>query len=127
MKTILLFTLLLSSSWSMAQPNFNSIINALKAGNVSSISSAVDEQVELAVGNQNGTYPKAQALSMVDGFLKTNKPSNCSLVHSGSARDGASYYCIGSLTAGGKKYRVYIFFKKMANDYKVQEMRIELE
>jgi hypothetical protein len=127
MKTVLLFTLLLSSSWLLAQPNFNTVINALKSGNVSSIGSSMEEQVELAVASQNGTYPKAQAISMVNSFLQTNKPSSCSLVHSGSARDGASYYCIGSLNAGGKKYRVYIFFKKNASDYKVQEIRIEPE
>lgn len=128
MKKILLFVLLLSnSSWMMAQPSFSTIINVLKGGEVNSISDYMDEQVELAVGNQNGTYPKVQALTMVNVFFQQNKPSNCTLVHSGSARDGASYYCIGSLTAGGKKYRVYIFFKKLRSVYKIQEMRIELE
>lgn len=127
MKITVLFVLLLSSSGLLAQPNFNAIINALKAGDIASVSSSMDEQVELAVGNQNGTYPKSQAITMVNTFLQQNKPSGCSLVHSGSARDGASYYCIGSLNAGGKKYRVYIFFKKAASDYRIQEMRIELE
>lgn len=127
MKALLLFTWLLSSTWAMAQPNFNSVINAIKTGNITSISSLLAEQVELSVGSQNGTYPKAQALSIVNNFLQAQKPSNCSLVHSGSARDGASYYCIGSLSAGGKKHRVYLFFKKGEGDYKIQEMRIEPE
>ncbi len=111
----------------MAQPNFNAVIGALKAGDVASISGLMEAEVELAVGEESGTYPKAQTIGKVEGFFQQNKPSQCSLVHSGSARDGASYYCIGSLTAGGKKYRVYIFFKKLESDYRIQEMRIELE
>ena len=111
----------------LAQPNFNTVIGALKAGNIATISDIMEEEIELAVGDESGLYPKAETINKVQGFFQQNKPSNCSLVHSGSARDGASYYCIGSLTAGGKKYRVYLFFKKLASDYKIQEMRIELE
>lgn len=127
MKITILFTLLLSSGWMLAQPNFNTVIGALKAGNVAAISEIMEGEVELVVGDESGLYSKAEAISKVQSFFQQNKPSNCSLVHSGSARDGASYYCIGSLAAGGKKYRVYLFFKQLGSAYKIQEMRMELE
>lgn len=124
MKRTLLILLLLSSSWLIAQPNFNSVISALRSGDVASIGNYMAPQVELTIGDEHGTYEKTQALSAIEQFFEQNSPSNCSLVHNGSAKDGASYYCIGSLTAGGKKHRAYLFFKKLNGVYKIQEMRI---
>lgn len=125
MKTIVLIFAASLAAWS--QPDFNAIIAAIKASNVSAIAQQMDANVELTVGDKDGTYTKAQAVDVIAAFLSQNKPASCSLVHSGSARDGASYYCIGSLSAGGKKYRVYIFFKKTSDSYRIQEMRFELE
>lgn len=127
MKRTLLIILLLSSSWLIAQPNFNNVINALRLGDIASIGNNMAEQVELTIEEEHGTYAKAQALSVVEQFFQQNRPSNCNLVHHGAARDGASYYCIGSLAAGGKKYRAYIFFKKLNGVYKIQEMRMKQE
>lgn len=87
----------------------------------------MDANVEVTVGDKDGTYAKAQAISVVNSFFQQNSPKGCSLVHSGAARDGASYYCIGNLSAGGGKYRVYIFFKKVGGTYLIQEMRFEKE
>jgi hypothetical protein len=127
MKRTLLILFLLSSSWLMAQPNFNNVISALRSGDVASIGNNMTEQVELTIEGEHRSYAQAQALSVVAQFFEQNAPSNCSLVHHGAARDGASHYCIGSLTAGGKKYRAYIFFKKLNSSYKIQEMRITQE
>lgn len=127
MKRTLLILLLLSSSWLMAQPNFNNVISALRSGDIASIGNNIAEQVELTIGEAHGTYAQTQALAVVAQFFEQNRPSNCSLVHHGAAKDGASYYCIGSLTAGGKKHRVYIFFKKLKETYKIQEMRMTPE
>lgn len=124
MKTLLL---LLVATTLYAQPNFNAVISAIKAGNTTEIGTYMDANVEVTVGDKDGSYAKAQAISVVSGFFQQHKPNSCSLVHSGSAKDGASYYCIGSLSAGGGKYRVYIFFKKVGSTYLIQEMRFEKE
>lgn len=121
MKTIILILSLAMFN----QPNFNAVITAIEQGNVSALSSHLDENVEITIGDSDGSYPKSQATQVVDQFFNSNKPSDCNVVHSGSARDNGSYYCIGSLTAGGKKHRVYLFFKQSGNDYKIQEMRFE--
>lgn len=124
MKTLLL---LLVATSLYGQPNFNAVINAIKAGNTTEIGTYMDANVEVTVGDKDGSYAKAQAISVVNGFFQQHSPSSCSLVHSGGARDGASYYCIGNLSAGGGKYRVYIFFKKVGGTYLIQEMRFEKE
>ena len=126
MKTIVLFWV--SMTLFGSQPDFNAIISAIQAKQTAQVAVHFDEQVELTLAEQEeGIYPKAQATTLVAGFLNQYPSLKCSLVHTGSARDGASYYCIGSLSAGGNKYRVYIFFKKMANGYKIQELRFEEE
>jgi hypothetical protein len=124
MKTLLL---LLIGTTLYGQPNFNAVISAIKAGNTTEIGTYMDANVEVTVGDKDGTYAKAQAISVVSGFFQQQVPNSCSLVHSGAARDGASYYCIGNLSAGGGKYRVYIFFKKVGSTYLIQEMRFEKE
>lgn len=126
MKTLLLL-LVTTSTMLYGQPNFNAVISAIKAGNTAEISNYMDVNVEVTVEDNDGSYPKVQAVSVINVFFQKHKPSSCSLVHTGSARDGASYYCIGNLSAGGGKYRVYIFFKKIGTSYMIQEMRFEKE
>lgn len=109
------------------QPNFGAVISAIKAANTTEIANHLDATVEVTVGEQDGSYSKDQAIGVIQGFFQKNAPSSCSMVHSGAAQDGASYYCIGNLQAGGNKYRVYIFFKKVGTAYKIQEMRFEQE
>ncbi len=123
MKTIIL--LLSTTTVLFGQPNFSSVISAVKAGNVSAISSFMDSNVEVTVGEDDGTYTKLQATDVVKAFFVKNSPSNCSMIHSGAARDGGSYYCIGNLLAGNNKFRIYIFFKKVGATYLIQEMRFE--
>lgn len=110
------------------QPDFGRIINAIKANDITTIAQVMDATVDLTIGDQEGTYNKTEAANLIKAFLAKHSPKGCRLVHNGSARDGASYYCIGSLTAGSGQYRVYIFFKKdSTGSYKIQEMRFEEE
>ena len=123
MKTILL--VLSTSTFLFGQPDFSSVITAIKAGNISQISNYMDKNVEVTVEDQDGSYSKIEATNVVKTFFSKNPPINCTMIHSGAARDGASYYCIGNLSAGGNKFRIYIFFKKIASNYLIQEMRFE--
>ncbi|BDS11789.1 DUF4783 domain-containing protein [Aureispira anguillae] len=127
MRTILLILLTATTATLYAQPNFSAVVTAIKAGNTMEISNYMDANVEVTVEDNDGSYDKGQAISVISSFFQKNAPNSCSLVHSGSARDGASYYCIGNLSAGGNKYRVYIFFKKVGGNYLIQEMRFEEE
>jgi len=123
MKTLIFLLATSTALW--GQPNFSAVITAIKAGNATEISNYMDVNVEVTVGDNDGSYSKTEAVGVVETFFGQHTPSNCSLVHSGAARDGASYYCIGNLSAGGSKYRVYIFFKKVGESYLIQEMRFE--
>lgn len=124
MKTLLL---LLVASTLYGQPDFKAVLSAIKAGNTAEIGTYMDANVEVTVKDKDGSYAKMEAISVINGFFQEHTPSSCSLVHSGAAKGGASHYCIGNLSAKGGKYRVYIFFKKVENAYRIQEMRFEEE
>jgi len=124
MKTIL-FTLLILPLTTFNQPNFNAVIAALQKADMPLLTEHLDNNVEIVINDSDGSYSKAQAATLIKNFLSKNKPSICSIAHSGSARDQGSYYCIGKMVAGGRKYRINIFFKEVNSKYLIQEMRIE--
>lgn len=124
MKTAILILTSIMTTW--AQPNFNAVISAIKDGNVSVLSEHMDVDVEITIEEEDGTYNKIEATNVVKGFFEKNKPSACKVVHSGAARNNGAYFCIGSLVAGDKEHRVYIFFKENNGKFLIQEMRFEL-
>jgi hypothetical protein len=124
MKT-LSFMLLFLPQLLLTQPNFNAVVGAIQKGDIASLSQHLDNEVELVINDDDGTYNKSQATNIIQKFLTTNKPSNCSIANTGAARNNGSYYLIGKLTAGGQSYRVNIFFKEVSGKYLIQEMRIE--
>lgn len=124
MKTIS-FILLLLPQFMFTQPNFNAVVGAIQKGDISSLSQHLDNEVELVINDDDGTYNKAQATSIIQKFFSNNKPSNCSIANTGAARNNGSYYLVGKLAAGGQNYRINIFFKEVSGKYMIQEMRIE--
>jgi hypothetical protein len=125
MRLIVTVLAICSSLFAMGQPNFQAVTKAVETANIAVIAQYLDNTVEVTIGDSDGGYSKAEAQALLTGFLAKQKPSKCSVVHSGKARDGESYFCIGRLLAGGVEYRVYLFFKKIDAAYKLQEVRFE--
>lgn len=125
MRLIVTVLAMLSSLLALGQPDFQAVTKAVETANVAVITEYLDNTVEVTIDDKDGGYSKAQAQALLAAFFMNKKPSKCSVVHSGKARDGESYFCIGSLIAGGAEYRVYLFFKKIEAAYKLQEVRFE--
>ncbi len=126
MKTfIFAFCASLQTVW--AQPNFGLIAQALKQANLTALATYWDEQVELTIAETDEFYPPVQATEQLALFFKQNRPTDCQVVHSGTARDKSSHYFISTLLAGGRKFRVYVLFKQKSEKYCIQEMRIEAD
>ena len=128
MKTLFFFILVsFLNQIGYAQPDFQKTINALKNSDVAQIVQQLDEKTEMVIDDVDGTYSRTQALSNLKQFFDQNQAKNCSLIHSGAARDGESFYCIASLKGSVGTYRVYVFYKKNNDQYLIQELRIEAE
>ena len=124
MKKILLFLLFMPFiAW--AQPNYNAILQPIKQNNIEALSPYWDNIVDLTIGSTDYTYDAKQVKLALEDFLSKNKPTQCSIVHTGTARDNSSYYLIGKLIAGSKTYRIYILFRQKQDKYLIQECRFE--
>ncbi len=124
MKTILTLLVL---NLLVQQPDFSAIISAIQSGNTTTLVQQMTDEVEMTVGEEEGTYTKAEATQLLKKFFASNQPKKCSVLHNGTARDQGSHYCIGKLNAGSKDYRLSIYCKKVGEKYLIQEIRIEEE
>lgn len=110
---------------SKADASLAGITDAISKGNASELSEFFDQNVEIAVLDDEDVYNKTQALSVIKSFFEANKPTSFSQVHQGTGED--SQYCIGNLTTNSTTYRVYIYMKVTGEDFKIQELRFDEE
>ena len=74
------------------------------------------------LGNVNDCS-KTQATQIIKDFFVTYTPKTFNIIHkSGKA---PMIYAIGTLNAGGEKFRVTIFVKTQNNGNHIQQLRIE--
>ncbi len=123
----LIFLLVMAPSFALMQPNLEPIKKALSKGDIETLSTYFDETVEIAVGENEDIYDKAQAKDIVGRFFADNAPKTFSEVHKGTSKGNDAQYFIGNLVAGGKSYRTYLFMKVGSEKYLIQELRIESE
>ena len=64
-----------------------------------------------------------EAVSMLNGFFSSNKPSAFSLLHHADKKD--SGFLVAKLTAGNKSYRVNVTYKVEGDKVVIQSIRIE--
>lgn len=124
MKNLLVLFLFLPL-FAHADANLTSITNALSEGDANQLSEFFDQNIEIAVLDDEDVYNKSQATTVIKNFFESNKPTSFSQVHQGEGED--SRYCIGNLTTSSTTFRVYIYMKVDGGAYKIQELRFDEE
>lgn len=99
---------------------------AIKASNATSLVEYFGSTVELTIGEQEGTYSKAQAEQIVKAFFQKNKAQTFTVKHSGASSMGKKY-SIGSYVATDQSYRTYILVSEKAGKYVIQQLRFEAD
>jgi hypothetical protein len=100
-------------------------MNALKKGDAAKLATFFDDNVDLAILDDEDMYSKAEAQKKVAAFFSSHKPAAFEQVHKGTSKGAGSHYVIGDLKAGGTTYRVYIHLEETKDSYIIQELRIE--
>ena len=100
---------------------FNGIISAFKSGNASSLSGYFDNEVEIAVFDNDNIYSKTEAKTVMQKFFAKHKPVNFKKEHEGTSPSGANY-CIGTLTASTGTYRVFIHAREAGSKKIIQQL-----
>ena len=122
MKNLMLLLLIVPCLAATSQ-NMDSISKALSRGDVESLSTYFDENVEI----DDDFYDKSEAKSVVKKFFSKNPAKSFSLIHQGTSKGEDSKYFIGNLSAGSGTFRVYVYMKLSGSQPLIQELRFDKE
>lgn len=120
---VLLLGVVLSSFVVVAGP-FEEVVNALKGGNVTTLSKYLDNMVEIAMPNNTNSYSKSQAEVILKDFFARNQVKDFKLIHQGSSGEGSTFG-IGNLVTSNGVYRATFFFRQKGSTILLQELRFE--
>ncbi|MFK7771953.1 MAG: DUF4783 domain-containing protein [Saprospiraceae bacterium] len=122
MKNLMLLLLIVPCLAATSQ-NMDSISKALSRGDVESLATYFDENVEI----DDDFYDKSEAKDVVKKFFSKNPPKSFSLIHQGTSKGEDSKYFIGNLNAGSGTFRVYVYMKTSGSQPLIQELRFDKE
>ncbi|HEY3370993.1 MAG TPA: DUF4783 domain-containing protein [Prolixibacteraceae bacterium] len=120
--TLLLLAMFLFGSKSFAQIP-DEIVLSIQNGNVETLATYFNQNVELVVETHDDVFSKSQAKQIVAEFFKANKPKQFTIIHQGG-KEGARY-AIGSLITSTGTFRVYFLLKSNDNTSYIHQLRIE--
>src|SRR5574344_2888651 len=102
---------------------FVPISKYLKQGNTEKLSAWFAKNLELDILGNANDCSKVQATQIIKEFFTTYTPKSFVIIHkSGQA---PMKYAIGTLNAGGEKFRVTLLVKTQSSGNLIQQLRIE--
>ena len=114
-----------ASQSQQGQDVFVPIAKYVAAGDAESLSAWFTTSLEIDILGRTSISSKQQAKQILKDFFSANTPKSFSITHqSGRA---PMKYAVGSLSAGGSKFRVIIFVKTTAEGNYIENIRIEKE
>jgi len=123
MKKILLLVTI-SITLSAFSQNAEVLIASMKNGSSSSVAKHFEQNIEMTLLNNNGTYSKAQAEGILRDFFNKNTVKGFEVSHQGTSPEGAKYF-VGSLATSTGTYNAYLFGKNVTGVFLIRELRIE--
>ena len=99
------------------------VILCLKTGNSRVLSQYFNQNVELAILENDNIYSKAQAEQIVTNFFSRFQCESFNVLHQGGNED--SKYLIGNLKTNGGTFRVYLMIKINGGKPFIHHLKIE--
>lgn len=123
MKRFLCMLALIFSCLCMQAADITSISNAFKGGNATPLAGAMDKEVDMALPGNSKKCNGTEAVSMLNAFFGSHKPSGFSVVHHADKKE--SGFFVGKLPTSSGEYRVNITYRADGNQAIIQSIRIE--
>ncbi|GHT29305.1 hypothetical protein AGMMS49574_05710 [Bacteroidia bacterium] len=123
MKRIVLFLTAVFSFLYVQAADISLISGAFKAGNASTLVSSMDQEVDLAVPGSTKKCDANGAVSMLNAFFGSNKPTGFTVVHNADKKE--SGFVVGKLTTAKGEFRVNITYRADGDKAIIQSIRIE--
>lgn len=108
-----------------SQALFTSIGDDLKSGDATAFSKWFADDMEVDILGSTGVCSKSQARQVMKNFYSKYTPKLFSIVHLSGAIP--LRYCIGTLYAGGERFRVTLYVKTTRDVHTLQQIRVEKE
>lgn len=122
LKLKIFFLLAFVTSMSFAQNEiFSKLRLAIKAGDSKTISTYLDQSLDLKIESQEGTYSGTQAEFVLKDYFRKYPPQSFEYIHKGESPAGAKY-AIGSYVSNGGTFRVYMKLKKIGANYRIDTL-----
>jgi len=102
------------------------ITEAMRNGNADGLGMYFNEMVDLNIPGFKDLYSKTQATRILRDFFGSRPVSELKTGREGTSADG-SKYTTGTLTAGGKKYSMYLLQKKVKGEYRIFQLHFQPE
>jgi hypothetical protein len=102
----------------------NDIILSLNSGNTKLLSEYFNQNVGLAILDNDNVYSKAQAQQIVGKFFSMCQPEKFEIIHKSPGKEG-SKYVIGTLSTKQGKFRVSFLLKQDKGKLYIHQLRIE--
>ena len=128
MKARLFFLLFVPLLFSFkGSQSLEDISKALGRGDVVTITTYLDAEVELSVMGEDDFYSGAEASAVLKEFFGKYPASKFSQIHNGVSPTTKAEYCIGNLDAGGTTFRVVIYLSAVEGRLKIKKLSIDEE
>jgi len=114
-----------SAQQSPEQDVFVPIAKYIQSGDSEKLSAWFAPNLEMDILGTINVCSKTQAKQIIKEFFNNNSPKSFEIEH----RSGKAplKYAIGTLSAGGSKFRVTLFVKTQDDGNFIQQLRIEME
>lgn len=106
----------------------STLSKAIESGDITTISSFMDETVEICLLNIDDFLDKDEATAAVKNFYSKYSPKSFKIVHEGVSKGKGSQYFIGDLkTSENESFRVFIALDSSGDKDLIQQLRFEIE
>jgi hypothetical protein len=119
-----LFILLIGFSYQLFAQSSDALINSMKSISASGIAKHFEQNIEMTLLTQSGTFSKAQAEVVLKDFLTRNGVKSFELKHQGASPEGAKYF-VGTFTTPSNSFNAYVYGKQSGSIFLVRELRVE--
>jgi hypothetical protein len=121
-----LFILLFSFVPAVHADPIDGVVWLIKSNNMTRLSQLFESTIEVTLNNQEDTYSRAQATSILTKFFDEHKPIKVTLLHKVNTNQ-KFLFGVAILNSANGNYRIAYTFNEIGGSMKIIEMRIETE
>ncbi|MDN3581157.1 DUF4783 domain-containing protein [Mucilaginibacter flavus] len=121
------FIFLLLVSTKASADAIDNVANLIKQGNAKEIAKLFAPNVDITLMEDENTYPREKAATILEDFFAKNKPQSIKLLHKVNSSSSITLGVYILTTTDKKEYRIAFTLKNINGSMSIVEFRIEDE